>query len=112
MCGSRIAVCYYALIRVERALVLPFVELTAVILVKKLIVGRFQPGPRTAWNHFQYWLMRTLLPDGNLCGVPRLVGNHCNALVVRAQAHSRGENAFEISLTARMLGCVCMQGGG
>jgi len=88
--------CFYVLIRIERAIFTPFMELFAIILVKKLVVGPFVRGPKTRRTHFQYTLMRTLLPDGKLCGVPRLVGNHWGGvtLLMRLLGAKCGERIF------------------
>ena len=87
---------FYVLLRVQRAVVLPFVELFAIILVKRIVIGRFVAGPRTRWSHLQFWLMRELLPDGRLCGVPALIGNHWGgvALLMRLLGAKCGKRIF------------------
>ena len=83
----------YFAIRLERVLLCPFLELFAVIVVKRVVVGKFRPGKRTAWGRFQYATMRGLLKDGTLCGVPYLIGNHWEG----------------VSFFLRMLGATCGQ---
>lgn len=68
----------YFAVRLERVLICPFLELLGVILVKRLVVGKFKPGAATSWSRFQYSTMRSLLPDGTLCGVSFLVGNRAH----------------------------------
>jgi len=87
---------FYVVIVLVRTLLCPFVELTAVILVKRLVIGRFVAGPKTPWGHFQYALMHALLPNGRLCGCARLVGNHWGGVtfMLRQLGATCGERVF------------------
>ena len=87
----------YVAIRVASATVCPFLELAAVILAKRLVIGKFVAGPVTSgWSRFQYWLMRSLLPNGKLCGVAPLVGNHWGGVsfALRALGVTCGQRVF------------------
>ena len=59
---------WYILIRLARAVVTPLFYLAAVILVKRLVIGRFQAGPRDLSQRalIRHWLMAKLLPGGDL----------------------------------------------
>lgn len=59
---------WYIWIRVARAVATPVFNMAAVILVKHLIIGRFEPGPRdlSQWGLLRHWLMAKLMPGGNL----------------------------------------------
>lgn len=61
------------------ACVNPVLYLAMVILIKRLIIGKFKPGPRDTshpWQLLRHWLMAQLLPNGRLGGVAGLVGTH------------------------------------
>lgn len=39
-------------------------------LVKKILIGKFTPGPRrSAWVLFRVWLMGALMPNADFHGV-------------------------------------------
>jgi len=60
-----------------RSVVSPWFKFGAVVLVKRLIIGRFHAGPKGEWEHFQYWLMAKLIAkDGPLCGIHAMLGKH------------------------------------
>ena len=71
---------YYFILRVIRRCLIPPLKLLTVVLIKKLIIGKFEPmefeEKKKPWNRFRYWLMSKLLPGGGLGGVARLVGTH------------------------------------
>jgi acetyltransferase-like isoleucine patch superfamily enzyme len=92
---ERVAV--YFGIRLARALVAPFFELAAVLLIKRLIIGKFVEGGNTSgWSRFQYCLMASLMPDGQLCGTARLLGNHWGGIsfVLRCLGAKCGKRVF------------------
>ena len=88
---------YYAGIRLAMSLIAPFFEMAAVIVVKRLVIGRFVEGDNTSgWCRFQYWLMSALLPDGQLCGTAQLLGNHWGGVscVLRCLGAKCGRRVF------------------
>ncbi len=77
---------YYFMIRIIRRCLIPPVEVLISILIKRLIVGKFQPmdyeEKRKPWNRFRYWLMTKLLPGGGLGQVASLVGSHYEVISI------------------------------
>jgi hypothetical protein len=69
---------WYVAIRLSRVIVAPYFNLAAVLLVKRLVIGRFRPGPRDLSQRglLQYWLMARLMPGGDLGKVAPLVGRN------------------------------------
>ena len=60
-----------------RNVVSPWFKFFSVVLVKRVIIGRFRAGPKGDWEHFQYWLMQKLIAkDGPLCGIHAMLGKH------------------------------------
>ena len=59
---------WYVLIRVARVGFSPFLNLAAVILVKRLVIGKFQAGKRdlSQLALLKHWLMSKLMPGGDL----------------------------------------------
>jgi len=60
----------------SRRVVRPFVHLAAVILIKRVVIGRFRAGPKGPWERFQIQLLREIMLQGrndvgpaDLCGV-------------------------------------------
>ena len=68
----------YLLIRFIQATLVPFLELTTAIVLKRLVVGTIQPGPRPTSGRgaFNLWLVKELVPGKSLRGVSSLVGTH------------------------------------
>ena len=67
----------------SRRVVRPFVHLAAVILIKRVVIGRFRAGPKGPWERFQVRLLREMMLQGrkdggpaDLCGVHELLGRH------------------------------------
>ena len=67
----------------SRRVVRPFVHLAAVILIKRVVIGRFRAGPKGPWERFQIRLLREIMLQGrkdggpaDLCGVHELLGRH------------------------------------
>ncbi|KAJ3064506.1 hypothetical protein HDU98_012091 [Podochytrium sp. JEL0797] len=80
MQGYRIGIHILAL--VAKAVVGPFLELAACILVKRVLLGRFKAKQQTS-NQFtavKHWIMKVLLGDGELCGTYSLLGRHYQAI--------------------------------
>ena len=70
---------FYIGIRVARAVVAPFVYMGGSILVKWLIIGKFQPGPRdtsSQWQLLRHWLSATLFSRQNMQEVTEILGRH------------------------------------
>ena len=66
-------------IRVARALLSPFFYMAAAILVKKLIIGKFEPGTRDTsdqWQLLRHHLSATLLSRHRFQAVADIVGRH------------------------------------
>lgn len=55
-------------------------RLFVVIIIKKTIIGKFEPmgyaEKMKPWNRMRYWLMSKMFPGGDLIDVARLVGTH------------------------------------
>ena len=69
---------FYIAIRVVRGTACPILRLVAVLILKRLVIGKFEPGP---WAHSQSkilkrWLMERLLPGEKLQEVGHLIGSH------------------------------------
>ncbi|KAI9331633.1 hypothetical protein BDR26DRAFT_666646 [Obelidium mucronatum] len=64
------------------AAICPFFKMAATILVKKAVIGRFQPGQKTSsqWQTTRHWIMYQLLESGELCGLYNLLGRHYSAI--------------------------------
>ena len=59
---------WYIFIRVARVGFGPFFHLAAVILVKRLVIGKFKAGKRdlSELGLLRHWLMAKLMPGGDL----------------------------------------------
>lgn len=72
---------YYFCLRILRKVVVPPIQLILAIIIKNVVIGKFESCERaeleSPWNCFKYWLMRSLMGGGgDLCGVAPLVGKH------------------------------------
>jgi hypothetical protein len=70
---------YYIGIRVARALLSPFFYMVAAIFVKKVVIGRFNAGPRDTLDHRQllrHSLSATLFSRKKIQTVTDLIGRH------------------------------------
>jgi acyl-CoA synthetase (AMP-forming)/AMP-acid ligase II/acetyltransferase-like isoleucine patch superfamily enzyme len=90
---------FYVGIRIVRALVAPFVYMAAAIVVKKVIIGKFQPGPRdtlSQWELMRHWLSATLFSRQNMQGVTELMGRHyeCVSQLYRILGAKVGKRVF------------------
>jgi hypothetical protein len=60
----------------------PLIQLVFIILVKRLYVGKFKPGPlpRTymarEWELTRRWIMNRLLPEADFKGALAVLGKH------------------------------------
>ena len=89
---------FYIALRVVRMIVCPLVRLFVIILLKRIVIGRFEPGP---WTHsqrkiLQRWLMEQLLDGDKLQEVGHLIGSHysCMTYVLRALGSKVGERIY------------------
>lgn len=77
---------FYFMLRVIRRCIVPPLKLLTVIIVKRVLIGKFVPMNTAEklkpWNRFRYWLMSKLLPGGGLGGVARLVGSHYEVISI------------------------------
>ncbi|BDA51313.1 probable peroxisomal-coenzyme A synthetase at N-terminal half [Coccomyxa sp. Obi] len=89
---------WYILIRIARAVFTPMFNLAAVIVVKKLVIGKFKPGPRdmSQWGLLRHWLMAKLLPGGDLGKVAPLVGRNLELVscIYRAMGAKIGKRVW------------------
>ena len=69
---------FFFAIRIARALFSPFFYMAAAIFVKRFIIGKFEPGPRTNsdWEKLRFWLAAALLPRKKVQAVTDLIGRH------------------------------------
>jgi acetyltransferase-like isoleucine patch superfamily enzyme len=70
---------YYIGIRIARGLVSPFFYMAAAIFVKKLIIGKFEPGPRDTfdqWQLMRHELVATLFCRKRIQNVTDIIGRH------------------------------------
>ncbi len=70
---------YYVGIRVARAILAPFFYMAAAIVVKRLVIGKFEEGPRDLtcqWHLSRHWLATHLFCRENMQEVTDLLGRH------------------------------------
>jgi carbonic anhydrase/acetyltransferase-like protein (isoleucine patch superfamily)/acyl carrier protein len=70
---------FFIAIRVARALLSPFFYMFAALFVKKLIIGKFEPGPRNTrseWDNFRHWLAAKLFTRKKIQSCTDLMGRH------------------------------------
>ncbi|CAL6335871.1 unnamed protein product [Bathycoccus prasinos] len=80
----------------------PLLQITAVILVKRVYVGKFKPGANPTgyfareWEYTRRFLMSRLLPDGKFCGAGEILGKHYKytTFIWRALGSKIGERIF------------------
>ena len=76
----RLAVIFSA--RIGHAIFGPLLQMSVIILIKRLVVGKFHPGPlpRTyaarEWELTRRWIMNKLLPKGDFRGAIAVLGKH------------------------------------
>jgi acetyltransferase-like isoleucine patch superfamily enzyme len=69
---------FYIALRVVRRTLCPLVRLAVVMLLKRVVIGRFEEGP---WTHsprkiLRRWIMERLMPGERLQEVGHLIGSH------------------------------------
>jgi acyl-coenzyme A synthetase/AMP-(fatty) acid ligase len=70
---------YYIGIRLAKNLITPFVKMAGALVVKWLIIGKFQAGPRdttSEWQLLRHTLAATLFSRQNIQEVTELLGRH------------------------------------
>lgn len=70
---------FYIGIRLSRALISPLVYMASAILVKWLVIGKFEPGPRdktSEWQLIRHHLAATLFSRENMQDAIELLGRH------------------------------------
>eukprot|EP00977_Amphora_coffeiformis_P011081 scaffold2655_cov179-Amphora_coffeaeformis.AAC.14 len=90
---------FFVGIRVARALLSPFFYMIAAIIVKKIVIGKFQPGPRKVtsdWENFRYELSASLFPRKRLQKCTELMGRHyeCVSIMYRMLGSKIGKRVF------------------
>jgi len=67
-----------------RAFFTPFFYMFAAIIVKKVIIGKFEAGPRSNsdWERLRYWLAAALFPRKRLQKCTELMGRHYEGVSV------------------------------
>ena len=91
-----------ALARLMHSTLGPFVQLAAIILVKRVVVGKFKSGPLPQnpagreWELTRRYIMRKLCPDGKFHGATDLLGKHYKytTYIYRALGATVGERIF------------------
>jgi acyl-CoA synthetase (AMP-forming)/AMP-acid ligase II/carbonic anhydrase/acetyltransferase-like protein (isoleucine patch superfamily) len=76
---------YYIAIRVARAVVAPWFYMTAAILVKWIVIGKFKPGPRdvtSQWTLLRHWLASKLFSRENMQEMTDLLGRHYESVSI------------------------------
>lgn len=66
-------------IRLARALLSPFFYMAFALLVKRYVIGTFEPGqinPHCEWDRFRLWLAASLFPRKKVQAVTDLIGRH------------------------------------
>ncbi|KAJ3400237.1 hypothetical protein HDU80_007139 [Chytriomyces hyalinus] len=88
----------HILASVARFVVCPFVDLAMVILVKRLVIGKFTAGQRrnTPWELVKHWTMQKVNGHGALCGVYDLLGRHYSSIsaIYRALGAKVGKRVY------------------
>jgi hypothetical protein len=87
---------FYMLVRCVRATICPVLYLLVVIVLKRVVIGKFEKGPWNTWKSFQYWLMSSLLPGGDLGGAIAIVGSHYEivSMIYRALGAKVGKRVY------------------
>lgn len=89
---------FYVALRIVRAVVQPSIRVIMGVLIKKLFIGKFTPGPRNrsvlqVWKH---WLMAKVLPSEALHEALQLIGAHYGGVtfVMRLLGAKCGERIY------------------
>jgi acetyltransferase-like isoleucine patch superfamily enzyme len=78
LCDPR-RISFYIGIRIARAIFSPFFYMTAALVVKKLIIGKFEPGPRdttSQWELLRHHLAATLFSRKKVQNIVDIIGRH------------------------------------
>ncbi|GKY96221.1 hypothetical protein MPSEU_000582000 [Mayamaea pseudoterrestris] len=90
---------FYIGIRVARAIAAPFMYMLAAVLVKRLVIGKFQPGPRdtcSQWQLVRHKLAQDLFTRERMQDYTELVGRHYELVscLYRALGAKVGKRVF------------------
>ncbi|CAJ1963092.1 unnamed protein product [Cylindrotheca closterium] len=70
---------YFLAIRIARTTIAPFLYMIAALFVKRVLIGKFRPGPRDAsseWDRMRVWLAGSLFSRSRVQLVTDLLGRH------------------------------------
>jgi acyl-CoA synthetase (AMP-forming)/AMP-acid ligase II/carbonic anhydrase/acetyltransferase-like protein (isoleucine patch superfamily) len=70
---------YFIGVRVVRSIVAPIVYMVAAIVVKRVVIGKFEAGPRcitSQWQLIRHWLVARMFCRENMQEVTDLLGRH------------------------------------
>lgn len=80
---------FYVMLRLIKSAIIPFYKLFFVVCLKRFFIGKFEPRlfsvddndnhtdtSHDEWYRLKFLIMKTLLPDGTLCGTIHLMGSH------------------------------------
>jgi acyl-CoA synthetase (AMP-forming)/AMP-acid ligase II/acetyltransferase-like isoleucine patch superfamily enzyme len=98
LCDSR-RIPFYIGIRVARSICAPPVYMFFAVLVKRLIIGKFRPGPRDAtseWQLTRHYLAAALFSRQNMQEFTELIGRHYElvSMLYRALGAKVGQRVF------------------
>jgi acyl-CoA synthetase (AMP-forming)/AMP-acid ligase II/acetyltransferase-like isoleucine patch superfamily enzyme len=98
LCDSR-RIPFYIGIRVARSICAPPVYMVFAVLVKRLIIGKFHPGPRdttSEWQLTRHYLAATLFSRENMQEFTELIGRHYElvSMLYRALGAKVGKRVF------------------
>ena len=90
---------FYIGIRIARSVAAPIVYMFFAVLVKRLIIGKFEPGPRdtqSEWQLTRHYLAATLLSRQNMQEFTELTGRHYElvSMLYRALGAKVGKRVF------------------
>lgn len=90
---------FYIGIKLARAILTPLVRMLVSIVIKRLIIGRFQPGPRDVTNQWQlsrHFLVSNMFSRYKMQTVCELIGRHYQMVswLYRALGAKVGERVF------------------
>jgi len=88
--------------RIGHSIFGPLIQMTFIILIKWVVVGKFRPGPlprvyaAREWELTRRWLMNKLIPDGSFRGAVGVLGKHYDytSYMYRALGASIGRRVF------------------
>jgi hypothetical protein len=75
---------YLLFLRFAKVVCAPFFHLAAAVLIKRVIIGKFEAGPRstTAYGRFRHWLMGEIMTVEDWKALARILGSHYEGISV------------------------------